>query len=65
VTDPAKTTFHACKTCSSCTRFALFIGYEAAIEWTPQAYVRESVLDYVQLRMTLVICFIKSNLEVS
>jgi hypothetical protein len=37
----------------------LFLGFsirvnlhdnEAVIEWTPQAYVRESVLDYVQLR---------------
>jgi hypothetical protein len=42
-----------------CEKARLFLGFstrvnlhdnEAVIEWTPQAYVRESVLDYVQLR---------------
>jgi hypothetical protein len=42
-----------------CEKAGLFLGFsirvnlhdnEAVIEWTPQAYVRESVLDYVQLR---------------
>jgi hypothetical protein len=42
-----------------CEKARLYLGFsarinvqqiEAAIEWTPQAYVRESVLDYVQLR---------------
>ena len=42
-----------------CEKARLFLGFstrvnlqdnEALIEWTPQAYVRESVLDYVQLR---------------
>jgi hypothetical protein len=42
-----------------CEKARLYIGFSArinvqqsgsTIEWTPQAYVRESVLDYVQLR---------------
>ncbi|MGA9149595.1 MAG: hypothetical protein WBZ36_03375 [Candidatus Nitrosopolaris sp.] len=42
-----------------CEKARLYLGFsaringqqsEATIEWTPQAYVRESVLDYVQLR---------------
>jgi hypothetical protein len=42
-----------------CEKARLFLGFstginlhdnEAVIEWTPQAYARESVLDYVQLR---------------
>ncbi len=42
-----------------CERARLYLGFstritsqdnKAVIEWTPQAYVRESVLDYVQLR---------------
>jgi hypothetical protein len=42
-----------------CEKARLYLGFsthinlqgnEAFIEWTPQAYVRESVLDYVQLR---------------
>jgi hypothetical protein len=43
-----------------CEKARLFLGFstrvnlhnnnEAVIEWTPQAYVRESILDYVQLR---------------
>jgi hypothetical protein len=42
-----------------CEKARLFLGFstrvnlhdnEVVIEWTPQAYVRESVLDYVQLR---------------
>src|SRR5215831_14946255 len=42
-----------------CEKARLYLGFStkisvqdsgATIEWTPQAYVRESVLDYVQLR---------------
>jgi hypothetical protein len=42
-----------------CERARLYLGFSArvsvqdnraVIEWTPQAYIRESVLDYVQLR---------------
>ena len=43
-----------------CEKAQLYLGFSARvgikesgtiIEWTPQAYVRESILDYVQLRM--------------
>ena len=43
-----------------CEKAQLYLGFSArvgikesgtTIEWTPQAYVRESILDYVQLRM--------------
>jgi len=42
-----------------CEKARLYLGFSArasirenvaTIEWTPQAYVRESVFDYVQLR---------------